>query len=66
MEEILIEKFKDQELKELLANTDNAYLEETNYWHDNFWGNCTCDDCQHIGGRNHLGEILMRIRSKIK
>lgn len=66
MMEILVEKFKDEELKQKLLDTDNAYLEETNYWHDNYWGTCTCDDCQHHLGQNNLGKILMIIRDNLK
>jgi len=62
MLEILIEKFKDEELKQKLLSTGNSYLEETNWWHDNFWGNCICDDCQHYKAQNNLGKILMKIR----
>lgn len=35
---------------------------EGNYWHDNYWGNCTCDKCKNIEGQNKLGKILMKIR----
>jgi ribA/ribD-fused uncharacterized protein len=66
MMDILIEKFKDEELKQKLLNTGDAYLEETNYWHDNFWGVCTCDDCQHYTAQNNLGKILMEIRKNSK
>jgi len=31
---------------------------EGNTWHDNYWGNCTCDRCRHIEGENHLGIII--------
>ena len=65
MKEVLIEKFKDEELKELLLKTGNAYLEETNWWHDQFWGNCTCENCQHYTAKNSLGKILMEIRKNL-
>lgn len=65
MREILIEKFKDKELKQLLHTTGDAYLEETNYWHDCFWGVCTCDTCQHYKSQNNLGKLLMEIRKNI-
>lgn len=66
MREILIEKFKDEELKQLLLATGDAYLEETNYWHDNFFGVCVCEDCQHYGAKNNLGKILMEVRERLK
>jgi ribA/ribD-fused uncharacterized protein len=66
MREILTEKFKDEKLKQLLLATGDAYLEETNYWHDNVWGVCTCDDCQHYTAKNNLGKLLMEIRGRLK
>ncbi len=53
------------ELKLLLKNTDNKQLIEGNYWHDNYWGNCTCFKCKNIKGRNQLGKTLMKIRIMI-
>jgi len=38
---------------------------EYNYWHDNYWGNCTCEKCKNIIGQNYLGRILEEIRFKI-
>lgn len=49
-------------LKDMLLKTGDAYLQEGNYWHDTFWG---VDS--HTGeGENHLGKILMRIRSELR
>jgi len=59
-------KFDDEELKTLLLNTNDEELIEENYWHDNYWGNCTCDKCSNIIGKNKLGELLMIIRDDIK
>ena len=51
--------------KKLLA-TGDEYLEEgTTGWHDNYWGNCECDKCKNIEGKNTLGKILMRIREEL-
>lgn len=63
---VQIDKYQQnpQLLKKLLA-TGNAELEEGNWWHDNIWGNCKCDRCKNIEGRNMLGEILMRVRSEL-
>ena len=66
MEEILCVKFSNPVLREKLLETEGMYLEETNGWHDNYWGNCTCDNCKHIPGKNTLGKILMCIRDKIR
>ena len=68
MEEVVRAKFKDPYLKALLIDTDPKYLEETNWWHDNTWGNCTCGKrhtCKDKG-KNCLGEILMKIRDENK
>jgi len=48
--------------KALMASGDDEIVER-NTWHDNFFGSCTCSRC---GGRgsNHLGRMLMEIRSK--
>lgn len=55
----LVSKFKDPELKELLLNTENKYLEETNWWGDKFWG------VYEGEGLNWLGRLLMLIRSQL-
>ena len=36
-------------------------LVEGNYWKDTFWG---VDE--KLGGKNHLGRILMEIREELK
>lgn len=59
MEDILRIKFSDESLKEWLIETGNAELIEGNYWGDVFWG-----VCRGIG-ENHLGQILMKIRSEL-
>lgn len=51
--------------KDLLA-TGNLTLVEGNYWHDNEWGNCTCDRCVDIPGKNILGELLMQVREELR
>lgn len=59
MEELLRQKFADEVCKRLLLSTQDAELVEGNHWGDTFWGVC--------GGRghNHLGRLLMKIRSEI-
>jgi ribA/ribD-fused uncharacterized protein len=37
---------------------------EGNYWHDNFWGSCTCAKCADKG-ENVLGKLLMRLRDEL-
>ena len=62
MEDLLRIKFSDAnpELKQQLIDTKSAYLEETNSWGDTFWGVCRDE------GENHLGRLLMEIRSEIQ
>lgn len=61
MEQLLIQKFAHQELKEKLLETGDALLVEGNYWGDTFWG---VDNRK--GGSNHLGKLLMKIRNASK
>lgn len=48
--------------KRLLANTGTVKVTEGNYWHDNYWGDCKCHNCEGIVGRNKLGKMIMEIR----
>lgn len=61
-------KFLDHEdLREKLLATGERELIEGNHWHDNFWGRCSCAPCQERGtSLNHLGAILMDIRTKLR
>ena len=59
-------KFSDPILKEKLLATGNEKLEEGNWWHDNFWGNCYCPKCKNIEGVNKLGKLLMLLRKELK
>lgn len=65
MEDLVRQKFENKPLRVQLLATDKAELIEGNYWHDNFWGDCKC--IKHLGvpGQNHLGKILMIIRSEL-
>jgi len=51
-----------------LVNTGDLYLEETNYWHDNYWGNCTCGKRSTCTppGKNRLGKTIMEIRTALQ
>ena len=66
MYDCLKEKFKIKELKEKLLATGNEELIEGTTWHDNYWGNCSCDKCKNIEGKNMLGKILMRVREELR
>ena len=66
MATLLLQKYAPKEstqrFHDLLLSTKNQILKEGNYWHDNFWGDCHCQDCKDIEGENHLGWLLMKIR----
>lgn len=60
MHSVVLAKFEQNpDIAKLLVGTGNAYLEETNTWHDTTWGVC------NGVGSNWLGEILMDVRSKL-
>ncbi len=48
---------------ELAALKDHDIC-EGNYWHDNFWGSCTCAKCADKG-ENVLGKLLMKLRDEL-
>jgi len=59
------EKFKNDELSSFLLSTGEEELAECNYWHDNYWGICTCEPCSNTG-LNNLGKILMQVRDELR
>jgi NAD+ synthase len=60
MYEICKAKFEQNEdLRDLLIATGDAYLEEGNTWNDRCWGTCKGV------GENNLGKILMRVREEL-
>jgi len=60
---VVMAKFKqNSHLAKELKATGNAILIEGNYWHDNYWGRCTCPKCKDVQAHNMLGRILMRVR----
>ena len=64
MRGVLDLKFKDYVLALRLKST-RGELVENNTWHDNFWGNCYCDKCANIEGKNMLGKLLMEKREEL-
>lgn len=68
MLEVTRQKYtRHQHLRERLLGTGNAYLEEGNTWHDNFFGVCSCSDCQDTkDGLNILGKIVMIVREELR
>ena len=66
MEWCLRQKFtKHEDLKEMLLQTGEDELIEGNYWHDIYFGVCSCDKCGNKG-HNHLGKLLMKVRGEIR
>jgi ribA/ribD-fused uncharacterized protein len=64
MRKLVLEKFiQNPELAKKLLATSDALLIEGNYWHDNYFGICSCKEC-HEGEQpqNILGKILMDVR----
>lgn len=58
MKHVLITKFLcNPDLREMLVDTGKQEIIEGNTWNDTYWG-----VCNGIGS-NHLGKILMEIRS---
>ena len=66
MKELVRQKFQNPELRDKLLATGNDPLEETNKWHDNYWGACQCARCNGKLGLNWLGRILMSVRKELK
>lgn len=64
MEDGLRLKFADPELRKMLISTHPHELVEGTTWHDNEWGNCSCEQCKNIPGKNKLGKILMKLRAE--
>jgi len=60
MRQVLKSKFtQNSELREKLIATGDTELIEGNNWNDTFWGVCRGK------GRNHLGKLLMEVRSEL-
>lgn len=58
MKDLVAQKFAEgTDLRKKLDETSPAYLEEGNTWGDRFWGVCKGE------GLNHLGKILMEVRT---
>ena len=67
MYDINFYKYKhNKTLRAMLKGTKRQVLIEGNWWHDNYWGVCTCHECKDIPKQNNLGKILMEIRNELK
>lgn len=66
---ILTDKFvRNKDLTEKLKDTGEAYLEETNWWHDHYWGTSypvAGFVPPQTAGQNQLGKLLMIIRDML-
>lgn len=63
METLVHQKFLvHDDLKARLLATGDAALIEGNHWGDRFWG----VDARTGVGENHLGQILMRVRERLR
>jgi len=60
MEKLVAAKFADADLRRRLLDTGDALLVEGNDWGDTYWG--VCDGA----GDNHMGRILMEVRSRAR
>jgi ribA/ribD-fused uncharacterized protein len=57
--------FQNNILAKKLLDTGSKVLIEKNYWHDNAWGDCSCERCENILGKNLLGKYLMQVRNEL-
>lgn len=63
----IIAKFTQHyDIRRRLRATGEAELIEGNTWHDNYWGDCFCEKCVDITGRNQLGKQLMQFRDVLQ
>ena len=60
MKDLVREKFQKPELAEKLLATGDDVLIEENWWNDQFWG------VSKGRGKNHLGRILMEVRTELR
>jgi ribA/ribD-fused uncharacterized protein len=61
MKEIVKAKFEqNDDLKQLLLRTQDAYIEEGNDWNDKIWGTV------NGRGQNLMGKILMEVRTELR
>lgn len=62
---VFLKFIQNRQLYKKLSLTKAAYLIEGNIWHDNEWGDCKCEHCRSISGKNLLGIILMKVRDEL-
>ncbi len=62
MWDLVHQKFEDENLLAQLKQIKEPIVEH-NWWHDNYWGVCTCERCRDIKAENWLGKILEDIKN---
>lgn len=65
MQEVVASKFTDPALRARLLETGRNLLVESNTWHDQTWGCCSCPRHRSVLGRNLLGRYLMAHRARL-
>jgi ribA/ribD-fused uncharacterized protein len=66
MAELLKQKFSQEPERGILLSTGDQILIEGNWWHDNYWGDCSCPKCETKPGFNLLGRLLMDTREFLR
>lgn len=66
MDVLIRQKFLHKDYLDQLLETGDARLIEGNFWHDNFWGNCSCPKCFGAKKTNYLGRLLMKLRKEMQ
>lgn len=68
MKKVVMKKFEQNSdcLIDLLNTEDMELIEDTTGWHDNIWGECTCEECKNKEHKNLLGKILMEVRQQLR
>ena len=61
MWDLVQQKFTYRDLRMKLKSVKEPIVEH-NWWHDNYWGVCTCDKCKNVEAKNWLGKILEHIK----
>jgi ribA/ribD-fused uncharacterized protein len=62
---LVMQKFSKGPMREKLMATGDKHLEESNDWNDAYWGVLYKEinnQWTSMGGTNHLGTLLMRVR----
>ena len=64
MEFALRYKFSSEIWLKRLRSESGPFV-EWNYWHDNYWGHCTCRKCKGKEHLNHLGLIVSKLKKEV-